>query len=138
MDKQCLENKLFGVYEHKPIKHDHPLLKGIDCELKACISRQTKITDQKVLEYTDVIIASAIDGLDYLADKKYDIIYMFNHLEYTQDTLEAEYLRDKATTNNIDKPYNYMTAKIILIIHGKMIERLFILIGWILSNIISS
>ncbi|AFJ43519.1 homoserine O-succinyltransferase [Francisella orientalis str. Toba 04] len=90
------------------------------------------------MEYTDVIIASAIDGLDYLADKKYDIIYMFNHLEYTQDTLEAEYLRDKATTNNIDKPYNYMTAKIILIIHGKMIERLFILIGWILSNIISS
>ncbi|WP_432773499.1 homoserine O-acetyltransferase/O-succinyltransferase family protein [Francisella salimarina] len=111
INKQCLENKLFGVYEHKPIKHDHPLLKGIDGELKACISRQTKITDQKVLEHTDVILASVIDGLDCLADKKYDITYMFNHLEYTQDTLEAEYLRDKATIDNIAKPYNYYDSQ---------------------------
>ncbi|XSZ47397.1 homoserine O-acetyltransferase/O-succinyltransferase family protein [Francisella noatunensis] len=37
INKQCLENKLFDVYEHKPIKHDHPLLKGVDGELKACI-----------------------------------------------------------------------------------------------------
>ncbi|MEY8765127.1 MULTISPECIES: homoserine O-acetyltransferase/O-succinyltransferase family protein [Francisella] len=111
INKQCLEKKLFGVYGHKPIKHDHPLLKGIDGELKACISRQTKITDQKVLEHTDVILASAIDGLDCLADKKYDITYMFNHLEYTQDTLEAEYLRDKATTDNIAKPYNYYDSQ---------------------------
>lgn len=40
-------NKLFDVYEHKPIKHDHPLLKGVDGELKACISRQTKLQIRK-------------------------------------------------------------------------------------------
>lgn len=63
------------------------------------------------MEYTDVILASAIDGLDCLADKTHNIIYMFNRLEYTQDTLEVEYLRDKATTNNIDKPYNYYDSQ---------------------------
>ena len=109
--KQNLEKKLFGVYEHKLIKHDHPLLKNINDKLKACISRQAKITDQKVLEYTDVILASTIDGLDCLVDKTHNITYMFNHLEYTPDTLEIEYLRDKATSNNICKPYNYYDSK---------------------------
>jgi homoserine O-succinyltransferase len=107
IQKECLDHKLFGVYEHKPIKHDHPLLKGVEGQLKACVSRQTTIKDNNVLKYTDVILASPIDGLDCLVDKTHNITYMFNHLEYTQGTLEAEYLRDKAITDDIAKPYNY-------------------------------
>lgn len=45
IQKECLDHKLFGVYEHKPIKHDHPLLKGVEGQLRACVSRQTTIKD---------------------------------------------------------------------------------------------
>lgn len=107
--KECLNHKLFGVYEHKLVNQDHPLLKGIDGQLKACVSRQTMIKDNNVLKYTDVILASPVDGLDCLVDKTYDITYMFNHLEYNKNTLEAEYLRDKAI-NNIAEPDNYYNA----------------------------
>ncbi|API87310.1 homoserine O-acetyltransferase/O-succinyltransferase family protein [Francisella uliginis] len=107
IQKECLDHKLFGVYEHKPIKHDHPLLKGVEGQLKACVSRQTTIKDNNVLKYTDVILASPIDGLDCLVDKTHKITYMLNHLEYTQATLETEYLRDKAAAENITKPYGY-------------------------------
>ncbi|MED7819729.1 MULTISPECIES: homoserine O-acetyltransferase/O-succinyltransferase family protein [unclassified Francisella] len=107
--KECLDHKLFGVYEHKLVNQDHPLLKGIDGQLKACVSRQTMIKDNNVLKYTDVILASPVDGLDCLVDKTHDITYMFNHLEYNKNTLEAEYLRDKAI-NNIAEPDNYYNA----------------------------
>lgn len=108
--KECLDHKLFGVYEHKLANQDHPLLKGIDGQLKACVSRQTMIKDNNVLRYTDVILASPVDGLDCLVDKTHDITYMFNHLEYSENTLEAEYLRDKATADNIIEPDNYYNA----------------------------
>lgn len=106
--KTNIDKKLFGVYEHRFFNYKHPLLKNFTTkQLKACISRQTKIDSIEVLEYTDLILASAIDGLDCLVDKKFNITYMFNHLEYTQDTLEAEYLRDLAANKDIKKPYNY-------------------------------
>ncbi|MED7787622.1 homoserine O-succinyltransferase [Francisella sp. 19X1-34] len=105
--KERLDNKLFGVYEHKAINQSHPLLKGVEGQLKACVSRQTAIKDNNVLKYTDIILSSSIDGLDCLVDKTRNITYMFNHLEYTQSTLEAEYLRDKAITDDIAQPYNY-------------------------------
>lgn len=108
IEKICLDKKLFGVYEHKLLKPDHPLLKGFsNDQLRACISRQTKVDSSEVLKYTDPILGSSIDGLDCLADKNADITYMFNHLEYIENTLEAEYLRDLEAAKDIDKPYNY-------------------------------
>ncbi|MFC4893029.1 homoserine O-succinyltransferase [Pseudofrancisella aestuarii] len=108
IEKICLDKKLFGVYEHKLLKPNHPLLKGFSGEqLKACISRQTKIDSAEVLKYTYPILASSIDGLDCLSDKNSNITYMFNHLEYIENTLEAEYLRDLEASKDIDKPYNY-------------------------------
>ncbi|WP_224732637.1 homoserine O-acetyltransferase/O-succinyltransferase family protein [Francisella sp. SYW-9] len=110
IEKEGLDRKLFGVYEHKIMKQDHSLLKNIGTQLKACISRRTIVRDNNVLKYTDVILASPIDGLDCLVDKTHKITYMFNHLEYSKGVLEAEYIRDKKIMD-IAKPDNYYNEK---------------------------
>ncbi|QLE79357.1 homoserine O-succinyltransferase [Francisella sp. Scap27] len=112
IDKCCLDKKLFGVYEHKIIDNKHPLFKNFNkTEVKACISRQTKVNSIEALKYTNKILSSEIDGLDCLVDKNNSkIIYMFNHLEYTEKTLEAEFVRD-LSYKKMPPPYNYYQGK---------------------------
>jgi homoserine O-succinyltransferase len=107
--KYPLEEKLFGVFEHKV---DHPkaiLLRGFDDMSYAPHSRHTTVRREDIEKVWDLrIIASSPEAGVYAVQTKYGRqIFVTGHSEYDPDTLKKEYLRDKNLGLPIKPPVNY-------------------------------
>lgn len=107
--KYPLEEKLFGVFEHKV---DHPkaiLLRGFDDMFYAPHSRHTTVRREDIEKVWDLrIIASSPEAGVYAVQTKYGRqIFVTGHSEYDPDTLKKEYLRDKNLGLPIKPPVNY-------------------------------
>ena len=107
--KYPLEDKLFGVFEHKV---DHPkaiLLRGFDDMFYAPHSRHTTVRREDIEKVWDLrIIASSPEAGVYAVQTKYGRqIFVTGHSEYDPDTLKKEYLRDKNLGLPIKPPVNY-------------------------------
>ena len=107
--KYPLEEKLFGVFEHKV---DHPkaiLLRGFDDVFYAPHSRHTTVRREDIEKVWDLrIIASSPEAGVYAVQTKYGRqIFVTGHSEYDPDTLKKEYLRDKNQGLPIKPPVNY-------------------------------
>ena len=109
INKHPLEEKLFGVFEHKV---DHPkaiLLRGFDDRFYAPHSRHTTILREDIEKVWDLrIIASSDEAGVYAVQTKFGRqIFVTGHSEYDPDTLKKEYLRDKNLGLPIKPPMNY-------------------------------
>ena len=109
IQKHPLDEKLFGVFEHKV---DHPkaiLLRGFDDVFYAPHSRHTTIKREDVEKVWDLrIIASSEEAGVYAVQTKFGRqIFVTGHSEYDRDTLKTEYLRDKNQGLPIKIPVNY-------------------------------
>ena len=107
--KYPLEEKLFGVFEHKV---DHPkaiLLRGFDDVFYAPHSRHTTVRREDIEKVWDLrIIASSPEAGAYAVQTKFGRqIFVTGHSEYDPDTLKKEYLRDKNLGLPIKPPVNY-------------------------------
>ena len=107
--KYPLEDKLFGVFEHKV---DHPkaiLLRGFDDVFYAPHSRHTTVRREDIEKVWDLrIIASSPEAGVYAVQTKFGRqIFVTGHSEYDPDTLKKEYLRDKNLGLPIKPPVNY-------------------------------
>ena len=109
IQKKVLPEKLFGVYLHKADYKRAILLRGFDDEFWVPHSRHTTVLREDVEKIPGMkIIASSEEaGVYIMLNKEGRQIFVTGHSEYDIDTLEKEYLRDKAAGLPIHVPVNY-------------------------------
>ena len=108
IQKKPLDKKLFGVFRHQADYKRSILLRGFDDVFWVPHSRHTTVLREDI-EKTDLkILASSQEAGVYAAmSKKGRQIFITGHSEYDGDTLQKEYLSDKALGLPIDVPKKY-------------------------------
>lgn len=107
--KHSLQEKVFGVFPHRPLDLKHPLLRGFDDIYYVPHSRHTEtrrgdialIKDLQILSYSDLA------GVHIIADMDCRKFFVTGHSEYDRGSLAAEYFRDINKGLPIQVPYNY-------------------------------
>ena len=109
IQKRPLPEKLFGVYPHHADYKRAILLRGFDDEFWAPHSRHTTIdrADVEAVPGLKILASSDEAGVYIIMNKEGRQIFVTGHSEYDPDTLEREYLRDKAQGLPIHVPVNY-------------------------------
>lgn len=107
--KYDLGKKLFGVFDHEVVKPSSPLVRGFDDSFMAPHSRYTEVHAEDIENHPslELIAVSRRAGV-YLAkstDSRH--FFAFGHPEYDTDTLQIEYERDRAKSENVELPENY-------------------------------
>lgn len=110
IDKFALPEKIFGVFPNY-FKHLDPLLKGLADGFLAPHARYAELNLQQIVADPRLIVnALTIDQrLFSFRARDSNQYFLFSHLEYDQDALLKEYLREKAAHPEIEylKPQNY-------------------------------
>lgn len=107
--KHILDEKLFGVFKHRPLDLYHPLLRGFSDVYYVPHSRHTETRREDIAEVKDLQILSYSDeaGVHLISDMACRNFFCTGHSEYDSDTLAREYFRDLKKGMNIKMPYNY-------------------------------
>ena len=109
IDKNPLENKIFGIFDHKVLIPHNPLVRCFNDTFKAPHSRHTQIDAETLFaeKRIDVLAVSDEAGVYLAASKDLRSVYVFGHGEYDLDSLHNEYIRDKEKGLKVDIPKNY-------------------------------
>ena len=107
--KYDLDEKLFGVFEHRMDYRRSILLRGFDDQFWVPHSRHTTVKREDIEAMPGLkILASSEDaGVYAVMNKEGRQIFITGHSEYDPDTLLKEYLRDKNAGLPIHVPENY-------------------------------
>ncbi len=107
--KHMLDEKLFGVFKHRPLDLYHPLLRGFSDVYYVPHSRHTETRREDIAEVRDLQILSYSDeaGVHLISDMACRNFFCTGHSEYDSDTLAKEYFRDLNKGLEIKMPYNY-------------------------------
>ena len=107
--KHKLDEKMFGVFPHKPLDLYHPLLRGFDDCYNVPQSRhtETRFDDIALCKDLQILSYSEISGIHLISDLDCRKFFATGHSEYDADTLAKEYFRDKEKGLAIQLPYNY-------------------------------
>ena len=107
--KHKLDEKMFGVFSHKPLDLYHPLLRGFDDCYNVPQSRhtETRFNDVALCKDLQILSYSEISGIHLISDLECRKFFATGHSEYDADTLAKEYFRDKEKGLAIQIPYNY-------------------------------
>lgn len=109
IDKHMLDQKLFGVFEHKVVRPHNPLMRGFDEVFYAPHSRHTNV-DRKDIEDCSalrVLADSKEAGPHIISTENGRQIFVMGHQEYDKGTLAGEYNRDVDKGLAIQVPKNY-------------------------------
>lgn len=109
VEKDLLDEKLFGIFNYDNDAPLHPFLRGFDDKFQVPQSRHTQMDASQVDEIDDlqVLTSHPEHGPDMMATKDNRNLFIFGHLEYDRDNLKAEYNRDIESGLNIEPPHNY-------------------------------
>lgn len=109
IQKHDLEEKLFGIYEHKVIHRKEPLMRGFDDVFYAPHSRYTAVDKADIEACKDLRLVAESEeaGAFAVVGKEGKHIFVFGHPEYDRVTLDKEYKRDLAKGMTIAMPKNY-------------------------------
>lgn len=109
IEKHILEEKLFGVFEHKKLAQYDSLLKGIDDRFYMPHSRHTTVYEEDIKKCKDLMLlaSSKEAGASIIKSKDEKFIFITGHAEYDRETLELEYKRDLEKGLKIEPPKNY-------------------------------
>ncbi len=107
--KYPLEEKMFGIFPHRPLDLYHPLLRGFDDVYNVPQSRHTEIrrSDIAMVKDLQILSYSDISGVHLISDMACRNFYTTGHSEYDRDTLAREYFRDLNKGLPVKIPYNY-------------------------------
>ena len=107
--KYPLPAKMFGVFEHKNLEPNHPLLRGFDECFKAPHSRHTEVRHEDIAACPklEILAESEEAGVYIIASRKRRMFYVTGHSEYDNTTLAAEYFRDVNRGLDIEIPKHY-------------------------------
>ncbi len=107
--KHPLNQKMFGLFEHKVSNRKIPLVRGFDDYFLAPHSRHTEVRKadiEKIPELT-ILAESKEAGVFLIMDTSGKKIFVMGHPEYDRVTLHTEYMRDKEKGLDIQIPRNY-------------------------------
>lgn len=109
IQKKQLDEKLFGVFEHKVDHKGSILFRGFDDTFFIPHSRHTAIDAEEVKRHPEIKILSTSEkaGIYAMSTPRGKQIFVTGHSEYDADTLKREYERDKRLGLNIKVPENY-------------------------------
>lgn len=107
--KYKLPHKIFGIFEHRTLEKDEPLLRGFDDIFHVPHSRHTEIRreDIELVEELKILAESPEAGVHLLATRNGRHVFATGHPEYDPLTLRAEYERDYLLALPISIPKNY-------------------------------
>ena len=96
VEKYRLGKKLTGIFRHRCLLPDHPLMRGFDDIYMAPHSRYTSVSEVQVKANPelDILGASNEAGLHIVADRDCRRFFVMGHSEYDRATLKAEFERD--------------------------------------------
>ncbi|MCV3418553.1 homoserine O-succinyltransferase [Campylobacter lari] len=105
VEKIALKEKIFGIFSHQKIQDDL-LLTNLDINVLMPHSRHSGINEEQILALKQqnqikILLKSTEAGSGIIRNKK--DVFILGHLEYFQDSLHQEYVRD----NCIQKAKNY-------------------------------
>lgn len=109
MQKHILDEKMFGVFEHRVMNRKIPLVRGFDDLFMAPHSRHTAMDDDEIKACKDlqVLAESDVAGIYLCMTEGGKQIFVMGHSEYDRVTLKKEYERDKNKGLKIAPPVNY-------------------------------
>ena len=109
IDKQLLDEKMFGIFEHKVLHRKVPLVRGFDDVFLAPHSRHTTVDLEAIKNNPKLQILAESDeaGAFIIIAEDGKQIFVTGHPEYDRDTLDSEYKRDVSKGLPIHVPYNY-------------------------------
>ncbi len=109
IDKELMDRKKFGVFNHHILKRDSKLLNQLQEGFKAPHSRHTTIEKSDIEKHHELSIISESDeaGVFIVENETANQIFITGHLEYAVDTLDKEYKRDLSKGLSIEIPKNY-------------------------------
>lgn len=109
IDKHLLDEKVFGVFEHKVTRAHNPMVRGFDSMFYAPHSRHTEVRREDVLKCPKLRILAESEevGPHIISTENGRQIFILGHQEYDKDTLAGEYFRDVKKGLDIGVPANY-------------------------------
>lgn len=109
INKHLIDNKMFGVFEHKIDDKNSKIMIGFNDNFKAPHSRHTTVYKNDIERNPElkVVAESEEAGVFIVENKAKRQLFITGHLEYAPDTLDNEYKRDLAKGLNIQKPKHY-------------------------------
>lgn len=109
LEKVLLEEKLFGLFQHKVLHHSVPLTRGFDDYFYAPHSRYTTVPTDKIhaCPGLTVLAESPEAGVFLTMTPDGKQIFVMGHPEYDRFTLANEYTRDQGKGLNTAIPKNY-------------------------------
>ncbi|MBO5057903.1 MAG: homoserine O-succinyltransferase [Prevotella sp.] len=107
--KYKLPKKMFGIFPQMALQPKLPIFRGFDDTFMMPHSRHTEIRREDILANPDLqLIAESEDsGVGIVMARGGREFYVTGHLEYTADTLNNEYQRDRYTRDDVELPKNY-------------------------------
>ena len=109
IDKHILDDKVFGIFEHKVLRPHNPLVRGFDEIFYAPHSRHTEVRREDIQKTPELrILADSPEvGPHIISTENGRQIFIMGHQEYDKGTLAGEYMRDINKGMKIDVPKNY-------------------------------
>ena len=109
INKYPLEEKMFGVFEHKVKRAHSPLMRGFDDLFWGPHSRYTTIMKEDIMDHPEIRILAESEeaGPHIMATDNGRQIFIIGHQEYDKETLGLEYYRDVRKGGDVKIPKNY-------------------------------
>lgn len=109
INKQQLEEKCFGIYNHHIAHKKEPLFRGFDDQFFAPHSRYTTINETQLKKCKDLEILAYSNeaGSTIISSKDRRQFFIACHLEYDRMRLDMEFKRDLNKNIDINIPLNY-------------------------------
>ena len=109
IQKYQFDKKLSGVYTHKVLKPNHPLMRGFDDTFQIPHSRYTGVREEDIRRQMglEILAVSEQAGPSVICNRSGRQVFITGHAEYDRDTLANEYFRDLSRGLDIEIPQNY-------------------------------
>lgn len=109
IEKHALDAKCFGVFPHRAVVRNCPLLQGFDDEFWIPHSRHTAVRREDIAAVADlqIVAESPEAGVALIVSRDGRQVYATGHSEYDTLTLASEYFRDVAKGLPIRPPAHY-------------------------------
>ncbi len=107
--KYPLDEKMFGVFEHKLLTPKSRLFRGFDSTFPTPHSRHTEVRAEDIEKIPQLKIMSVSDiaGVYAVCSEDSKQFFITGHSEYDADTLASEYFRDVDKGLEPKVPYGY-------------------------------
>ncbi|MCD8296755.1 MAG: homoserine O-succinyltransferase [Prevotella sp.] len=107
--KYPLSMKMFGIFRQKALSPILPIFRGFDDYFYMPHSRHTEVRREDILRNKELtlIVESEESGVGMVMARNGREFFITGHLEYSPDTLDKEYKRDKGKRDDVGVPVNY-------------------------------